>query len=293
VRMKDGTVLNRYWDDRCTPREESWREDVATAAQSGRDVQEVYRHLRAAAESGWDFSTRWFEENEEGQLASSLETIRTTDILPVDLNVFMHALEYCIARLAKATGDERTREHFAALASSRAEAIRRVFWDADACCFVDYDWRQDRRRHCLTGASVVPLYCRVASQEQADAMAATVRARLLAPGGFGTSECGSEEQWDRPNGWAPLQWMAVQGFDAYGQSDLASEIRNRWLATVSEVYAREGKLVEKYALRTSAAYPARGGGGGEYPLQDGFGWTNGVTRRWLHEEARKDSSQPA
>jgi alpha,alpha-trehalase len=27
--------------------------------------------------------------------------------------------------------------------------------------------------------------------------------------------------------------------------------------------------------------PGRPGGGGEYPLQDGFGWTNGVTRELL------------
>jgi neutral trehalase len=25
----------------------------------------------------------------------------------------------------------------------------------------------------------------------------------------------------------------------------------------------------------------RGGGGGEYPLQDGFGWTHGVTARLM------------
>ena len=36
------------------------------------------------------------------------------------------------------------------------------------------------------------------------------------------------------------------------------------------------KLVEKYDVSGDAA--ARGG---EYPLQDGFGWTNGVLRRLL------------
>ena len=30
VRMPDGSLLNRYWDDRDTPRDESWREDVET-----------------------------------------------------------------------------------------------------------------------------------------------------------------------------------------------------------------------------------------------------------------------
>jgi alpha,alpha-trehalase len=50
--------------------------------------------------------------------------------------------------------------------------------------------------------------------------------------------------------------------------------------TVQSVYDREHRLVEKYTLREGAHAPS-GGGGGEYPLQDGFGWTNGVVRRWI------------
>ena len=77
--------------------------------------------------------------------------------------------------------------------------------------------------------------------------------------------------------------MAERGFAAYGHVRLAGDIRARWLKTVRELYARENRLVEKYALREASADSTRGGGGGEYPLQDGFGWTNGVTRCWLEE----------
>ena len=62
VKMKDGTVLNRYWDDAATPRPEGFKEDVAVAERSGRDKEEMYRNLRAGAESGIDFSTRWFAD---------------------------------------------------------------------------------------------------------------------------------------------------------------------------------------------------------------------------------------
>jgi alpha,alpha-trehalase len=55
------------------------------------------------------------------------------------------------------------------------------------------------------------------------------------------------------------------------------------LQTVGSLYQRESKLVEKYVLIVPEG-GAVGGGGGEYPLQDGFGWTNGVTRRLLHEK---------
>src|SRR3546814_19912185 len=59
LRLDDGTLLNRYWDDRDTPREESYREDVVPAKQSTRPPHEVYRALRAGAASGGDFSSRW------------------------------------------------------------------------------------------------------------------------------------------------------------------------------------------------------------------------------------------
>jgi alpha,alpha-trehalase len=43
------------------------------------------------------------------------------------------------------------------------------------------------------------------------------------------------------------------------------------------VYGENGKLVEKYDVVSTG----RAGGGGEYPTQDGFGWTNGVMRKLM------------
>ncbi|MBA3774690.1 MAG: alpha,alpha-trehalase TreF [Ramlibacter sp.] len=282
VALTGGGWLNRYWDDRDTPREESWREDVATAAESGRPVAEVYRDLRAAAESGWDFSSRWLREPRESMAAGeSLATICTTRLLPVDLNAFMHKLECTIARLSRETGDGAAAEAFGQAAMSRQAAMNRLMWNPAQGAYFDWDWRDARQRQCLTAATVVPLFTGTASRAQAAGVADAVRGRLLAPGGLGTTEWASGQQWDRPNGWAPLQWMAACGLENYGISALAREIRARWLETVSRVYERESKLVEKYTVRNVASEPPMGGGGGEYPLQDGFGWTNGVTRPWL------------
>lgn len=280
LRLADGQLLNRYWDDRDTPREEAWREDVATAAAAPeRPAAEVWRDLRAACESGWDFSTRWLA-TPPGQ-PPRLATICTTQILPVDLNALLHLLETTIASLSAQTGDGATAQRFAACAQARQRAMHQVFWNEAAGAFLDADWPAATPRHCLSAASLVPLFTRTASPAQARRLASTVRARLLSPGGLATTELVSTEQWDRPNGWAPLQWMAVEGLSAYGELALADEIRQRWLHTVDEVYQREGRLVEKYALRQLPAHATTGGSGGEYPLQDGFGWTNGVTRQWL------------
>jgi alpha,alpha-trehalase len=286
VRLPTGECLNRYWDDRCTPREESWREDVATAGRSGRPQQEVYRHLRAAAESGWDFSTRWLAEDASGQVSTDLATICTTDLLPVDLNALLYFLELHIAELGERHGDAAIAATFRQRASTRAAAMARLHWDAEQGFYVDYDWRRQQRRRTLSAATLMPLYCGLAGPGEAHALAHTVRTRMLAPGGVATTETMSGQQWDRPNGWSPLQWIAVEGFARCGESALSEEIRGRWLRTVEQVYAHEHKLLEKYALRPGTA---TGGGGGEYPLQDGFGWTNGVVACWLQH---RDTHSP-
>lgn len=285
VALPDGGVLNRYWDDRDTPREESWREDVATAALSHRPAAEVYRDLRAAAESGWDFSSRWLsEESHTGEdRTQALASIRTTHIVPVDLNAFLHKLETKIAQLSRETGDLATAERYEDHARRRRQAMDDYLWNEAAGAFLDWDWTQQAPRTLLNAATVAPLFTGTASQAQADALAATVEQELLCPGGFSTTQLDTGEQWDRPNGWAPLQWMAASGLAEYGHRELAETIRERWLKTVRDLYARDGKLVEKYALRPTHRASAQGGGGGEYPLQDGFGWTNGVVWRWLPE----------
>jgi alpha,alpha-trehalase len=154
--------------------------------------------------------------------------------------------------------------------------MERYLWDASAGYFMDYDWRQQRRTGELTAATLYPLFTGVADLGQADAVGAVTQTKLLEQGGIVTTNISSGQQWDAPNGWPPLQWIAVSGFRRYDQPALAREIARRWLVTVQRVFANTGKLVEKYDVEH--ALP---GGGGEYPLQDGFGWTNGVTRALL------------
>ena len=276
VRLPDGALLNRYWDERDTPREEGYLEDVTTARDApDRPAGEVYRDLRAGAASGWDFSSRWLAD------PNDLSSIRTTAILPVDLNSFLYAAEDQIARLSEASGDAQAAQAFAKRAQTRRDAMTRYLWSDAENAFLDYDWQQGRARTVLSAAMAAPLFVGLASHEQAQRSARTMAQRLVAVGGLRTTEMSSLQQWDPPNGWAPLQWIAIHGLRKYGENRLANDIAHRWLSTVGALYARESKLVEKYSLHTSDAMSACGGSGGEYPLQDGFGWTNGVVRRLL------------
>ena len=282
VCLADGSLLNRYWDERDTPREESYREDVETARASCRPRHEIYRDLRAGAESGWDFSSRWLDD------AHRLTTIRTTSILPVDLNALLYKLERQIAELAGVKGLQACADEFRDRAERRLTAIDCYFWNSRVGAYFDYDWQRRRQRSNLTAATLAPLFVKLASAEQAAAVAKTVRTRLLAPGGLATTEIGGTgEQWDRPNGWAPLQWIGIRGLQYYGHDQLAQDIEDRWLSIVTHLFERESKLVEKYVLRPCTERAS----GGEYPRQDGFGWTNGITRKLMQEDPAHEANR--
>ncbi|KQM36283.1 alpha,alpha-trehalase TreF [Sphingomonas sp. Leaf10] len=265
--LPDGAVLQHYWDARTTPRDESWREDVETARTSGRPVAEVYRDLRAGAESGWDFSSRWLADGR------TLATIDTTNVLPADLNSLLWGMERAIADGAAKAGDTATARDFNDRAAKRAAAIERWLWSEADGRYGDYDVKRRQLRRGVTAATAYPLFVGLTTDARAGRVADTIERQLLAPGGLRSTLVDTGQQWDRPNGWAPLQWIAVSGLDRTGHKPLADKISQRFLASVGREYAASGKLVEKYDVEE-----VRPGGGGEYPLQDGFGWTNGVTR---------------
>jgi alpha,alpha-trehalase len=268
VRLRDGTVLNRYWDDRAVPRDESYRADVETARWSGRAATQVYRDLRAGAETGWDFSSRWLADGK------TLGTIRTTSLAPVDLNALMVHLERMLAKAYRLRGAAAQSRFYEQQADRRAGAVRRLMWNGPAGVFCDYLWEEERPSDTISAATVFPLYFGIATEAQAHAVAATLRRSLLEPGGLGTTSVRSGQQWDRPNGWAPMQWLAINGLAAYGEDSLARDIARRWLRKNVDAYEQSGALLEKYDVETVISQ--HGGGGGEYPLQVGFGWTNGV-----------------
>ena len=282
ARMPDGSLLNRYWDARDTPRDESYAADIATAAAAApRPAAEVNRDLRASAESGWDFGSRFLRDGK------TLTTIDTTDIVPADLNSLLWAMEKTIARRCQAAGDTACASDFAARADRRKAAITKYLWVQDQGRFADWDRTTGKPTSVLSAATLYPLFVGLATQAQADAVAATTQAKLLAPGGVRTTLNRTGQQWDAPNGWAPLQWIAAASLDRYGAKDLAKKISTRWLATVDAVYRRTGRVIEKYDVEQPGL-----GGGGEYAVQDGFGWTNGVVVAMMARYGLTDADLP-
>lgn len=277
----NGSFVNRYWDERGTPRQESYREDVETVRKSGREAEKMYRDLRSAATSGWDFSSRWFADGR------SLSTIETTDIVAVDLNALLYGLEQTLARASILTGNKKAAAMYKLKAAGRLKFLNQYCWNATDGMYYDYNFKTRKQMKVPSLATVYPLFFKMSSADQAAKVAGNIRQKFLKPGGLPTTLTDTGEQWDAPNGWAPLQWMAIQGLENYRHSELARDIATRWVKLNIRVFHQTGKLMEKYNVMDLHLIA----GGGEYPSQDGFGWTNGVLLKLMDEYQLDDSSR--
>jgi alpha,alpha-trehalase len=273
VIMPDGTVMNRYYDKGDSPRPEAYKEDYALGQKDKANEKKIYRDLRSAAESGFDFSSRWFKDGK------NISTIHTTDIVPVDLNCLLAHLERMIAKGYALRNHNMESAAFIKKSDLRRRGILTFMWDDNQNYFFDYDFVADKRKDVKSLAGVFPLFFQLVQKDVAERTSTVIEKEFLKPGGLVTTLVDTDQQWDAPNGWAPLQWMTYKGLKNYGIDKPAIEIRRRWLRQNQRVYAKTGKMMEKYNVMDTTLIA----GGGEYPNQDGFGWTNGVALTFLKE----------
>ncbi len=273
VRMPNGAILNRYWDDAATPRAESYREDFLLGQKYTGNQEDLYRNIRAACESGWDFSSRWMRDEK------SLLTIHTTELAPVDLNSLMYHLECTLAKAYAEKGNKTQEKTYTQAASRRQKAVATYCWDKKGGFFMDYDFVASRTTGIYSLAGMYPFFFKMTGGNLA-VVAEKLQKDFLKPGGLVTTLTQTEQQWDAPNGWAPLQWVSYKALKNSTYSSLAETIRQRWMTLNTKVYKQTGKMVEKYNVMDTDLKA----GGGEYPVQDGFGWTNGVLLKMLSEQ---------
>jgi len=255
--------LNRFYDSKDTPREESYYEDFSLILK---EHAPLYRHIRAVCESGWDFSSRWLKDEKD------LLSAHTCDLNPIDLNALLYHME-C------------TLEH-GTQAEARKELMNTLCWDEETGFYFDYNYQTQRRTSTWSLAALYPLFVGMATQNQADRVAQHIEEKFLKNGGLVTTLTKSGQQWDAPNGWAPLQWIAFKGLQNYGHDTLATECAQRFLETCSYHFEKSGTFLEKYNMESPEELPQDG----EYALQTGFGWTNGVYAALTAELSEQNSS---
>lgn len=274
VSLGENEILNRYFDFDTIPREESFREDDLLSQKiPARERPVFFRNLRSAAESGWDFSSRWFGDNK------SLLTIETSDIIPVDLNCLIYFMEERLSFFLRLSGNLAQSEIYKIRSENRKALINKYFWNESLGVYLDYNWKKMRQKELVSLAGCFPLFFGIASEVQARRTAEYLSRKMLFEGGLTATEQKTSQQWDAPNGWPPLQYIAVKALREYKLNSLADTIRSRWLRLNERVFLNTGRMVEKYNVMDITLFA----GGGEYALQDGFGWTNGVAKAFLRE----------
>ena len=236
--------------------------------------RDFYLGDRAMRESGFDPSFRF------GPFSGATE-----DYAPVGLNCLLYR-------------DERDMEHFALLldkpadalrwnqrARKRLAAIQYYLWRPGEGVFSDYDFVHRKPSNYPFITSLYPLWTSVATRDEAKQMVAKL-SLFERPGGLSTSNYASGLQWDDPYGWAPTNWIAVEGLEDYGFRAAALRIARKFTATVDAGFAANKTMVEKYNVVTGNANVKVTAG---YKTnQVGFGWTNGVYLKM--EELIKDAA---
>lgn len=285
--------LSRYYAMWDKPRPESATIDVEAASSISSKVEKerFYHEVASTAETGWDFSSRWMRN------ASDFTTLSTTSILPVDLNVYVYMMEQDISFFARITGDESVSEHFLIISKARLKAIKTIFWNNEMEQWLDYwldskcsgkkvhhfDIHNQNRK--IYASNFIPLWIKEISSDDATVekvLKSFQKSGLLYPAGVATTLLNTSQQWDFPNGWPPLQHMIVEGFVKSNCSEaksLAKDIAIRWLRTNYVAFEKTGAMQEKYDVEACG----KAGGGGEYKIQTGFGWSNGVALAFLDE----------
>ncbi|XP_076853570.1 trehalase isoform X2 [Brachyhypopomus gauderio] len=283
-------VLNHYDVQVGQPRPESYTHDAELAERLPAEAQEkLWAELKSAAESGWDFSSRWYADSSGGSLRDTI----TSSILPVDLNALLCRCERVLASFHKSVGAQEAESlTFEQAASARMMAMESVLWDEEKGAWFDYNHQSGARNLAFYPSNLSPLWARCYSQPAMGLKALhylSGSGGLDYPNGVPTSLSQTSQQWDLPNAWPPLQHMLIEGLaqvDSADTKQLAFTLAQRWIRTNWLAYSKYQAMFEKYDVNGDG----KPGGGGEYEVQLGFGWTNGVALQLLDQYGDRLSS---
>lgn len=294
---KDGKQyqMGKYNSASLGPRPESYLQDKLTAAYFSDPAkrQEVYNDLKSGAESGWDFSCRWFYD-EHGSTNTNLSFIQTSRSVPVDLNSILAKAFRELADLYLYIDKTVEATFWIEEAIKMIEAIDAVHWNSEDKMWYDYDTQFKQHRKEFFISNLTPLWAQVHNPNNLDIcsnvleylysvnLTTSVGGDPVYLGGTPSTLDKTGEQWDSPNAWPPLQQfmvLALEHTECKEARTLAKNLATHWVEANLIGYSETGDMFEKY----DAEVPGQYGGGGEYVVQSGFGWTNGVVLSFINE----------
>lgn len=240
--------------------------------------------LTSERESGWDFTTRFYN--------------RCNEFLAVDLNSYLHKYEKDFAKTANILGDTQDENYWEDRAAKRHQAMKKHMWNEEKGFFFDYDYKNDTQSEFYSLAGFVPLWAKLATFDEAKrvreklslfeteyGLTITAKESLPKPLEFNhipkafrisIEELMAPKQWDYPHIWPPLEYLTVMGLLRYGFIEDAVRIMEKSVRANFNVFKKYGALLEKIDATT-----------GEkpkdfwYASQLGFGWTNAIFYRYV------------
>ncbi|KAM6988666.1 trehalase isoform 1-T2 [Tautogolabrus adspersus] len=277
--------LNRYYVQVGLPRPESYTDDLELAqGLTDERKEQLWMDLKAGAESGWDFTSRWYTDS-DGHNNGTMGSTRTSQIVPTDLNALLCLSEKTLASFHRILGDGDSAAQYEQAAARRLQAIESVLWDAERGAWFDFNLVTNSKHFEFYPSNLAPVWAQCYSQTEMGEKAVQYLKRsgaLQFPNGVPTSLRETGQQWDYPNAWPPLQHMLIEGFSKMPSEEakqLAFDLAQRWIKTNWLAYMKYDAMFEKYDVNGDG----KPGGGGEYEVQLGFGWTNGVALQLLDQ----------
>lgn len=202
-------------------------------------------------ESGWDNSIRWDFPD------------KIDNLYAVDCNCFIYSyyegMEYIASRLGYVNDVELYRNKKQDL----AKKINTILYDTKKKAYCDYNWKRKRFTNKLSPASFMPLWCNIASEKQAEAMAELAGSKNYFYKGIPTisynnKRYNSKKYWRGPC-WLNTAYFTIKGLLNYNYNKLADELRDNIL----EWCYREGDYYEYYDSISGKGLGAKG-----------FGWSS-------------------
>ncbi|MDQ3065121.1 MAG: alpha,alpha-trehalase [bacterium] len=231
-------------------------------------------HDLAEAESGWDMTPR-FER-------------KCLDFLPVDLNALLYKYEMDFARAEEIFGDKKSATDWRHAANKRKKSMDELMWGKIRGFYFDYNYQRQVLGDIWSLAGYFPMWANMVDKEQAKKLVENLK-RFEKKGGLSTTmrpliDTGAmfgslKVQWANPNGWAPLQYITIQGLKNYGYHAEARRIAIAWVQANLYWFDKHGVFLEKYNVVNPKKHPVEG----LYPSQTGFGWTNGIFIRLVED----------
>eukprot|EP01138_Halocafeteria_seosinensis_P013871 gb/GECG01014164.1/.p1 GENE.gb/GECG01014164.1/~~gb/GECG01014164.1/.p1 ORF type:complete len:689 (+),score=57.66 gb/GECG01014164.1/:1-2067(+) len=297
-------TLNRYNANTSLPRPESYLTDYDHARNHGInpssvEARRLYHQIASGAETGWDFSSRWLQNN------SDFATIGTDKVIPVELNTILYRMELNLALINTILDQinpamnltKHNASYYIARANERVEAMTTYLWDENCSCWKDYILATESENTTgkmsdqISPANYVPIWgaCGPIALNMShsclfdhangtlvtNVVESLNTSSLLQEGGVLTTLVETGQQWDSPNSWAPLNHWLISGLKGIGTlktEKFARDLARLWLRSNLIGFQENNSMFEKY----DAYKPGETGAGGEYTPQVGFGWTNGV-----------------